>query len=103
MNRTAPYDFIISGLPLNNFPVSLVEEIFNAYFKLLKPGGVLSYFEYMYVRPMRRLVSKREERNRLEALEEILSRHLTTHCIRRDWVFVNMPPAWVQHLRVDKP
>lgn len=34
------YDFIISGLPLNNFPVSTVRDIFRAYSRLLKPGGL---------------------------------------------------------------
>lgn len=94
-----PYDFIISGLPLNNFPLPLVEEIFAAFFGLLRPGGVLSYFEYMYVRPMRRLVAKADEKERLTGLESILRRYLGPHRFRQDWVFVNVPPAWVQHLR----
>lgn len=96
---TEPYDFIISGLPLNNFPVPLVEEIFGSFFKLLRPGGVLSYFEYMYVRPMRRLVAKAEEKERLEGLESVITRYLGPHRFKQDWVFVNVPPAWVQHLR----
>src|SRR5437868_5622267 len=41
------YDYLISGLPLNNFSVPLVREIFAAYRRLLRPGGVLSYFEYL--------------------------------------------------------
>lgn len=94
-----PYDFIISGLPLNNFPVPLVEEIFGSFFSLLRPGGVLSYFEYMYVRPMRRLVAKPDEKVRLAGLEDVIRRYLGPHRFRQDWVFVNVPPAWVQHLR----
>ena len=96
---TEPYDFIISGLPLNNFPVPLVEEIFAAFFQHLAPGGVLSYFEYMYVRPMRRLVAKNDEKVRLAGLEDVIRRYLGPHRFRQDWVFVNFPPAWVQHLR----
>lgn len=94
-----PYDFIISGLPLNNFPVPLVEEIFGSFFSLLRPGGVLSYFEYMYVRPMRRLVAKTDEKQRLAGLDAVIRRYLGPHRFRQDWVFVNVPPAWVQHLR----
>ena len=33
------YDFIVSGLPLNNFPVDQVRGIFRAYNRLLKPGA----------------------------------------------------------------
>lgn len=96
-----PYDFIISGLPLNNFPAELVRDVFAAYFRLLAPGGVLSFFEYMYVRPVRRVVSNRVEKQRLRELDEIISPYLKNHRIHRDWVFVNIPPAWVQHLCCD--
>ena len=96
-----PYDYIISGLPLNNFPAALVREIFAAYFKMLAPGGVLSYFEYMYVRPMRRAVAGGAERQRLCELDEIITPYMRDFRIKRDWVFVNLPPAWVQHLRYD--
>ena len=95
------YDYIVSGLPLNNFPPELVREIFGVFFRLLAPGGVLSYFEYMYMRPFRKAVSNRDGRARLRELEGVLREYLGRHRFRRDWVFVNFPPAWVQHLRRD--
>lgn len=95
----APYDCIISGLPLNNFPVELVRRIFESYDRLLAPGGTLSYFEYMYVRPLRSLVSSRPEKMRLRALDRIMNTRLERDRFDRSWVFVNLPPAWVQHLR----
>lgn len=94
-----PYNYIVSGLPLNNFPPLLVREIFEVCFKLLAPGGVLSYFEYMYMRPLRRIVSDSNGKQRLTELEVVLKEYLEAHRFRRDWVFVNVPPAWVQHLR----
>ena len=97
--QNGTYDFIISGLPLNNFPPDLVQRIFDAFFRLLAPSGVLSYFEYMFVRTLRRHVVGASERERLGRLEEILQQHLDRYRFRRDWVFVNFPPAWVQHLR----
>lgn len=96
---TEPYDIIISGLPLNNFPADLVRSIFETYFKLLAPGGTLSYFEYMYVRPMRKLVANPTEKARLTELDRIANDYLSKYRIDRSWVFVNLPPAWVQHLR----
>lgn len=92
------FDYIISGLPLNNFPADLVQDIFQTFFKLLAPGGVLSYFEYMYVRPIRKVISRGEDRQRLCDLDAVISPYLKTQRLRRDWVFVNFPPAWVQHL-----
>lgn len=94
-----PYDFVISGLPLNNFPAELVTSITETYFRLLKPGGVLSYFEYMYVRPVRKIVTRGSERTRISSIDETLRRHCDRCRIRRDNVWMNVPPAWVQHLR----
>ncbi len=96
---TEPYDYVISGLPLNNFAPDVVQSIFDSYFELLAPGGVLSYFEYMYVRPVRSLVAKRAEADRLRSIGETMDSYLQQFRIRRDSVFFNLPPAWVQHLQ----
>ena len=94
----APYDVIVSGLPMNNFSSELVEELFEAYFRLLAPEGTLSYFEYMCMRPLRKLVSGRADRERVNRLAEIMGRHCRQRRMRTSWVLVNLPPAWVQHL-----
>lgn len=96
---TTPYDFVISGLPLNNFPAELVASIAETYFRLLKPGGVLSYFEYMYVRPIRKVVARGAERIRITSIDTTLQSHCDRCRIRRDNIWLNTPPAWVQHLR----
>ncbi len=98
-----PYDFIISGLPLNNFSPELVQEIFESYFRLLAPGGVLSYFEYMFVRGVRKRMSGKSERQRFRSLESIILPYLKEQRMRTSWVFPNFPPAWVQHLRDSSP
>jgi phospholipid N-methyltransferase len=95
----APYDVIISGLPFNNFSAQLVGELVDACFELLAPGGTFSFFEYMYIRPLKRTVLRGEERRRLTEIEALLQSRFQQHRFRRDWVFVNVPPAWVQHLR----
>jgi phosphatidylethanolamine/phosphatidyl-N-methylethanolamine N-methyltransferase len=95
----APYDFIVSGLPFANFSAGFVDQLVNAMFGLLAPGGQLTYFEYMYVRPLRKLVSGRSERNRLTELDRVLNSYLSRHRTSQDSVLLNIPPAWVQHLR----
>ncbi|MBI1904268.1 MAG: methyltransferase domain-containing protein [Planctomycetia bacterium] len=92
------YDVIISGLPLNNFSRESVESILEALEALVKPGGTVSFFEYVAVRPMRRLVSGRKERDRLRDVGEALQSSLKRE-VRRDCVLANLPPAWVHHLR----
>lgn len=98
----APYDVVISGLPLNNFPSDLVDDIFEHYFRHLAPSGVLSYFEYQFVRSIRTRFGARSERERLKSIDSTMARYCQQHRVRRDWIFVNLPPAWVQHLRKDE-
>jgi phospholipid N-methyltransferase len=93
------YDVIVSGLPFNNFPAVVVAELLDLCLELLNPGGTLSFFEYMYVRPIRRLVAGSHERTRLAEIERILQERFSRNRFHQDWVFVNVPPAWVQHLR----
>jgi len=97
-HASEPYDYIISGLPLNNFSVELVEEIFDSYWRLLAPGGTLSYFEYMHVRPIRRLVSNRDEKQRIDSLNRIFGEQIRAHRVKCDSVYVNVLPAWAHHL-----
>ena len=94
------YDTIVSGLPLNNFSVELVERLLAHLTRLLRPGGTLSFFEYVAVRRARALVSGRAERARLNGIGTALARVLEPYEIRRDCVWPNLPPAWVHHVRL---
>ena len=95
----APYDVVISGLPFNNFPAELVESLVETSWKLVAPGGTWSFFEYMFVRPIRCRVSGKKDRERLTTIETLLQSRFKQDRFRRDWVYANVPPAWVQHLR----
>jgi SAM-dependent methyltransferase len=94
------YDLIVSGLPLNNFSVANVERILAALRRLLRPGGTMSFFEYIAVRRARALVSRRAERARLRGIGQAMDALLGDHEIRRDWIWPNVPPAWVHHVRI---
>ncbi len=96
----APYDLIISGLPLNNFSVAAVEEILTTFRRLLSPGGTLSFFEYIAIRRARSMVSSGEERQRLRGIGQALGELFADGRIARDWVWPNLPPAWVHHVRL---
>lgn len=93
------YDLIVSGLPLNNFAAADVRSILTALRGLLNPGGTLSFFEYIAVRPARALVSNPAEKQRLREISAAMSDILLGNEIRRDWIFPNLPPAWVHHVR----
>jgi phospholipid N-methyltransferase len=93
------YDVIVSGLPLNNFSVELVEQILTKLQGLLAPRGTLSFFEYVAIRRARSLVSAADTRQRLRGISRIFDELFREQEIRRDLVLTNVPPAWVHHLR----
>jgi phosphatidylethanolamine/phosphatidyl-N-methylethanolamine N-methyltransferase len=93
------FDLVISGLPLNNFSSEDVRDILRAYAKLLKPGGVLSFFQYILIRPAKLFVSVGPERDRLKGVGEAIEGMLGEKEFAREWVWPNVPPAWVHHIR----
>lgn len=93
------YDFVVSGLPLNNFPVLQVREVFRTFQRLLKPGGTLSYYEYVLVRQLKSPFVNRQERRRLFRVGRVVSRYIRNYQIGRQRVLANVPPAMVRHLR----
>jgi phospholipid N-methyltransferase len=93
------YDFIVSGLPLNNFPVDQVRKIFRCYVRLLKPGGTLTYYEYQLIRSLKTPFVNRRERRRLYRIGRVVGDYIRNYQIRRQRIFINMPPATVRHLR----
>jgi len=94
----ACYDYIVSGLPLNNFPVAQVREIFRAFNRLLKPGGTLTYYEYVLVRQLKTPFVNRRERWRLRGVGRVVRGYIRSYQVRRQPIFINVPPAIVRHL-----
>lgn len=93
------YDLIVSCLPLNNFKVDEVEHILGLLPRLLKPGGTLSFFQYIGIRKLRAIVGGRDDRARLRGIGRAMDEVLGRGEIRRDHVWANVPPAYVHHVR----
>ena len=96
---TAAYDVIVSGLPLNNFAAADVRRILGLFSTWLKPGGHCSFFEYIAIRSLKRVVSfpPREERDRLRGIHEALREFQRNETLRIP-IWLNVLPAWVHHV-----
>lgn len=95
----ASYDIIVSGLPLNNFKPSQVREILETLLAALKPGGVLSWFEYLLIRRIKLITTGRRERRRLRRVARMTARYINRYEFSREAILLNIPPAVVHHLR----
>ena len=97
--QPASYDFVVSGLPFNNFDSALVESILRSYMQLLKPGGELSYFGYVGAKVVKGAIgggSGRANIGRIRAIEDGM---FAAHAGTRTIVLPNIPPAEVRRLR----
>jgi phospholipid N-methyltransferase len=94
------YDFIISGLPLNNFNRADIRSIFTAYSRLARPGATLSYFEYVLLRALKPAFVGRAERYRLARVGRLVRRYIRRHQTGSRHVWLNVPPAVVRYLRL---
>lgn len=94
------YDYIVSGLPLNNFSPDDIRSIFATLTRLSKPGGLLSYFEYTFIRSLKRPFVGPRERQRLGSISEVLEEYIRSSQVRREHVLLNLPPATVRQLRL---
>ena len=98
MPPEAVYDVIVSSLPLNNFEPEKVREFLDTFMAHLVPGGVLSYFEYVLVRTVKRCLSTAVERDRLRQVGEVTDEFVRRYQIRSEPVLLNLPPAVARHL-----
>ncbi len=96
---TGKFDYIVCGLPFNNFPPALVRSIFRRMIALLEEEGELAYFEYAAVRVMKGSFVNKEGRKKLGqigAVGKVLSKR---HNGTRKLVLGNFPPAVAVRLR----
>lgn len=99
--RDDGYDVIVSGLPLNNFSVAEVDTILRGFSELARPGAMLSFFEYIGLRRLKASVVGRAERERLRGIGRLFESLLSGREVRREAVWLNVPPAWVHHVKLE--
>ncbi len=88
------YDFILSGLPLNNFTPSFVDEILNGFLNSLTSRGIHTFFEYILVRELRMKVGSIEEKARMHGIHQAIRCALDQMKWRRSAILLNVLPAW---------
>ena len=87
------FDYIVCGLPFNNFPPPVVRVIFRRLMGLLAEGGELVYFEYAGVRVMKAPLVGEKGRRQLKRISQVGKVLRRKHGGRRELVLGNMPPA----------
>ena len=99
IERKPTFDFIVAGLPLNNFPPELVSDILETLRGVAKPGATASYFEYAAIRHLKTPFASAAERERLRRVAAVMAGFLRQHHIRSRFVLFNIPPAFARQLK----
>ncbi|GAB3478232.1 class I SAM-dependent methyltransferase [Nocardiopsis coralliicola] len=99
MGTDRRYDLIISGLPFANFTDGEVREIMEYYFSVLRPGGRLSFFGYLYTKQVKAVIAPREDYLRQARTSWVVDEWVNRYGENTERVFANIPPAWIHHLR----
>ncbi|MCX7805910.1 MAG: hypothetical protein N3A38_12070 [Planctomycetota bacterium] len=86
---------------MNGFDAKTVREFFELFARLLKPGGTLSYFEYIGVRTAKMPFAGEAERRRLRRVGALVRRMQRRYQYKCRRVLSNFPPAYARHLRFD--
>lgn len=97
--RDGGYDLIISGLPFANFTADEVRGVFEHYFDVLKPGGRLSFFGYLYTKEVKAVIAPREDYLRQARSGWVVEEYVNRYGTATEKVVANVPPAWIHHLR----
>ena len=99
LEPAAPFDYVVSSLPLNAFPEALVAQIVAKLDAVLRPGGLLAYFEYTGFRSVR----ERVRRARGAAGPSAVGAALAPFVVASRRVLWNVPPATVRLVRFGVP
>jgi len=97
--RDILFDYIVCGLPFNNFEPELVSEILTVLLDRLKANGVFSYFEYNLSHEFKSKFLKSQDRQRMIRVGRVVSAFIEEHQFGYRQVWLNLPPARARYCR----
>jgi phosphatidylethanolamine/phosphatidyl-N-methylethanolamine N-methyltransferase len=93
IGRNLQYDYIVCGLPFNNFEPELVSEILAVLIDRLATDGVFSYFEYNLSHEFKSKFLKSKDQQRMLRVGKIVRSFVEQHQFGYRQVWLNLPPA----------
>lgn len=95
------YDVLISSLPLNAFRAQMVKEILKKYKSLVKPGGYLSYYEYLGLEKIKQRLLFGKTAEDFKKAQVLKKEFASRYGKETNKIWWNFPPARVVHCKID--
>ena len=96
------FDIIISSIPFTTLEDEMLESVIEHYKTLLKPGGILTYIEYAYLRDIRDALQPVHKDQRYAKVSGKIREMLDSYEYRSEIIRSNFPPAFVRSLRFEQ-
>jgi phosphatidylethanolamine/phosphatidyl-N-methylethanolamine N-methyltransferase len=100
LSEDIKFNVIVCALPFLNFELSLVKEIFEKFERISAAEGVLTYFEYLGIRPISKLVSPANRKKRMQEIEDYIFNEHQTKRINKEVCWLNLTPINVYTLGI---
>lgn len=68
-NSDAKFDFIVCALPFLNFDLPTIRQIFDKFNQLSADASLMTYFEYLGIRPISKVVSPESRKQRIKEID----------------------------------
>lgn len=88
-----PYDFVVCGLPFNNFPAELTKSIFQRMLSVMREGAELTYFEYAALPTLKQPFIGPRARAAARSHAAFKASTAREHTVSKHLVLGNLPPA----------
>lgn len=93
-------DVIICSLPFLNFSLSLVKEIFTKIFAMANPGCAMTYYEYIGIKRVSKVLSPRARRERMGQIDSFFKELRSEMFRRKSDEWRNLFPIHIYELEV---
>lgn len=96
------YQYIISSLPFNAFSPDVVSAIINKLKSLATDDAVLSFFEYRIVQGILPMFFSKNGSISYQETRKVIDQFVSSYQFEEKSVYLNIPPAVVHYLSLNK-
>lgn len=100
MPSKSKFDLIICAIPFLNLDVNTVEEIFDKLVEVSDEQTVMTYFEYVGLRRISKVVSPPQRKRRIEQLDSYFKTVFVRHNMKHHIVWLNVLPINIYKLQL---
>lgn len=103
LSEDTPFDVIVCALPFLNFPISLTREIFAKFYKMSTSNTHITWYEYIGLRKINKVVARPEKKKKLRDFEIFWKELSGKAPIKKKRVWLNMLPINVYRTKLCVP